>query len=116
MINYDQLDPGIRQVVRQLNDLGFVTTDSGDGVSKTDMEGAMDVPNVAIKVDPFYLLGEADRLYRHCAEWGLEDFTIQASYDPVDGSAVILLLGVDDSTLRAERRGRRVSEVIVSDE
>ena len=31
---YENLDPGIREVVRVLRDAGFVTTDSGDGVSK----------------------------------------------------------------------------------
>lgn len=33
-VDYDHLDPGIRDVVRLLNDAGFKTTDSGDGVSK----------------------------------------------------------------------------------
>ncbi len=30
------LDPGIRDVVVRLNNAGYVTTDSGDGVSKSD--------------------------------------------------------------------------------
>jgi hypothetical protein len=33
-LDYETLDPGIRDVVRRLRDRGFETTDSGDGVSK----------------------------------------------------------------------------------
>lgn len=32
----DALDPGIRDLVIALNDAGFRTTDSGDGVSKAE--------------------------------------------------------------------------------
>ena len=38
-MNYNELDPGIRPHVRALNDAGFRTTDSGDGVSKIGTEG-----------------------------------------------------------------------------
>ncbi len=34
LLDYDKLDPGIRETVRWLRGLGFNTTDSGDGVSK----------------------------------------------------------------------------------
>ena len=33
-IDYGELDPGIRETVRRLNEEGFETCDSGDGVSK----------------------------------------------------------------------------------
>lgn len=47
-INYEELDPGIREIVRRLRELGWDTTDSGDGASKPDMECAMPFANVAI--------------------------------------------------------------------
>jgi hypothetical protein len=34
MIDYEELDPGIRVLVKELNDRGVITSDSGDGVSK----------------------------------------------------------------------------------
>jgi len=33
-IDYDEIDPGIRDVVRRLREAGYNTTDSGDGVTK----------------------------------------------------------------------------------
>lgn len=85
-MNYDALDPGIRDVVRRLNDAGFTTTDSGDGVSKQGMECAIDVPNVACRTTTATMFTDADRLATVLdSEWA-----IQASYDPRDGSCVLL--------------------------
>ena len=103
----DTLDPGITEVVAFLRRHGFRTTDSGDGHSKGDtMDCALDVPNVAMVCDPGTLLAEADRLRAALEATGValaaEDApSIQASYDPVDGSAVLLLLGLDDNALHA---------------
>lgn len=50
-IDYSQLDPGIRVLVWFLNDVGFTTTDSGDGVSKDpDPECVYPAPHVHIFV------------------------------------------------------------------
>jgi hypothetical protein len=38
-VPWDNLDPGIRRLVRLLVDHGFETTDSGDNVSKFDADG-----------------------------------------------------------------------------
>lgn len=49
--SYDELDPGIREVVRALRDAGYNTIDSGDGVSKkgTHAEGEyLDFPHVLV--------------------------------------------------------------------
>jgi hypothetical protein len=46
--DYDELDPGIREVVRLLFGAGFGTTDSGDG--KTKGEFGADYPHVHIFV------------------------------------------------------------------
>lgn len=73
--NYEQLDPGIRKTVRVLRNLGYKTTDSGDGVSKfagkSDEEkaelsavGTLSMPHVFINVeDPRDLQMEADQLW-----------------------------------------------------
>lgn len=107
-INYSEIDPGVRRLVRWLNGLGYETTDSGDGVSKGDtMECAFDVPNVAIRSCRATLLSDADSL-RHdlLSVGGLPHpdpgdgkRAIQASYDPADESCIILLLGVSDVDL-----------------
>lgn len=36
--NYDQLDDGVRELVRLLRDNRFTTTDSGDGYSKPEAQ------------------------------------------------------------------------------
>ena len=50
-INYNNLDPGIREFVRELNDAGFVTTDSGDGVSKPEFARVLHERHVFIVVE-----------------------------------------------------------------
>lgn len=64
---WDDLDPGIVELVRLMWDAGFTPTDSGDGVSKVG--GSMDGddgcviprPHVALSVDRLDLLVETDR-------------------------------------------------------
>lgn len=49
---YDELDPGIRDLVRFLRERhGFNTTDSGDGSKAATMDCAMPFPHVVIKID-----------------------------------------------------------------
>ena len=97
----DSLDKGIRRTDEWLQLRGFVTTDSGDGSKAETMECAMDIPNVAIAIDhPAYLCRAANLLRGLIeAHVQLAPGDIQASYDPVDGSSVILLLNVDDARL-----------------
>jgi hypothetical protein len=130
-VPYDELDPGIREVVRLLNDNGFNTTDSGDGRSKkgTEQEECMwEVPNVVILSRRNVLLDEADALLELLKEQGVrcgpdlatveelagpqpegtefeDGVLIQATYDPDGHSAVILLTGLDDDLL-AQCRAR----------
>lgn len=96
-IDYNQLDPGIRETVKWLNSIGFRTTDSGDGVSKSDMECAMCIPNVAIETTKSSLIDDTD--YLDFLLLGSDTHQIQASYDPRDGTAIILLLDFDDGDL-----------------
>lgn len=125
-VPYDDIDPGIREVVIALNGSGFRTSDSGDGVSKkgTPLEGCMmETPNVVMTTPAHHLVAEADRLRCVLESWGVRvgptkaqveelagpqsgdaseyghGVSIQGSYDPGDQSAIIMLLGLDDKLL-----------------
>lgn len=103
------LDPGIRNVVEWLQGLGFNTTDSGDGKTKIGIdEDALDLPHVFMTVDPDDLVPQARLLIAYLRGIGIEvkpngmdekQPTIEATYDPADGSAIIGLFGVDDEML-----------------
>lgn len=110
-VPFADLDPGIRETVRWLNAASFRTTDSGDGVSKREMIAsgeALGVPHVAMRVHPRVIVSEANRLLELVIARGLisDPGTIQATYDPADGIAMIMLIGISDDTLVvAQRRG-----------
>jgi hypothetical protein len=87
--DYASLDPGIRDVVRALNRIGFDTTDSGDGVSKPADERVFGVPHVACRVSAGTLLAEADRLAEWLTRLGTR-WRVEASYCPNDQSAILL--------------------------
>jgi len=117
--NYDLLDPGIRETVRRLRAWGFVTTDSGDGVTKLAQgwspDEVLDVPHVFMQVaNGNTIENEATGLLELLRGAGvpMESQTaaiiaredggplygwIDAMFDPVEGTALIGLLGVDDS-------------------
>jgi hypothetical protein len=100
--DYEQLDPGIRKVVRWMRENGFETTDSGDGETKTDMDCAFDMPNVAVHCTRADLFIEADRLadmIRTHLPRVYQEVHIEASYDPMDRSCVLLLLRLHDRML-----------------
>lgn len=51
-LDYESLDPGIREHVRKVRALGYETTDSGDGVSKpADYEGVPPYRHVVVVLD-----------------------------------------------------------------
>ena len=76
-----ELDPGIVDIVRLVQAHGFVTTDSGDGVSKPPAARAFNVPHVVCRVDePQRLVNDAHRLWTvFPLGWRVE-----ASYTPHD--------------------------------
>jgi hypothetical protein len=111
-LNYDEIDPGIRETVRWLRSLGFDTTDSGDGKSKPRDPGeVLDFPHVFMVVKrPRWLVDEANVLRMLLHERGIpiqqqgpdaSTPSIQANYDPGNGSATLMLMGVDDTMLIA---------------
>lgn len=99
-----ELDPGIRLVVRWLRENDFNTTDSGDGETKADMiaEGdALDLPHVVMTVPPSRLIGEANRL-RELLVAGSDleqESIVEASYNPRDGVATVILYDVTNNDL-----------------
>lgn len=102
------LDPGIRRTVAWLRDLGFSTTDSGDGVSKG--EDGLAFAHVFIVPNTWSDLVQTARLLL----WHLQGHAkidvgpvgrgavfIEASFDPFDGTAIVQLHGLDDAALVA---------------
>jgi hypothetical protein len=107
------ITPGIIKTVEWLNANGFITSDSGDGVTNVEagMEGALDYPNVAIPVQPTGLVYLASALLILLKRVGVEVLPasedtsipcISASYDPADNSAIVMLYGVDDKMLEGK--------------
>ena len=92
-LNYDDLDPGVRELVRLLRGSFFRTTDSGDGVSKPPDARVLDYPHVFVATEARDLVGECDRMRRVLAAANVTGFRIQGTYDPDDMTAVIAVLG-----------------------
>lgn len=97
LLDPSTLTPGVRETVAWLRRLGFETTDSGDAVTNVaaGMEGALEIPHVAIVVPRRRLVHAALRLYRKLRQRGIEvrpngrgGVEIHASFDPVDRVAV----------------------------
>lgn len=109
----NDLDPGIRKVVERLLEAGFATCDSGDGYSKLqDPEAGYECgeietyPHVYMQCGFRSLLDECARLLVLVRSWGItvgsigeEAVFIQATYDPVNESAIIGLHGLLDHML-----------------
>lgn len=120
---YDEVDPGVRQLVRLLAEEGFCTCDSGDGRSKFQEDGSplsewdgvalIAVPHVAMTCEPTRLIDESYRLHRLMVSLGVgvqaqgmgDAPSIQASFDPCDAMGLIVLLGVDDALLANTKAG-----------
>jgi len=102
------LDPGIRDVVLWLRWHGFTTTDSGDGgrVPKAGWKATQPLgcPHVFMVVEPASLLTqEAHRLHALLEAHDLlrGEMNITATFDPADGVAGLMLVGVTGAQLLA---------------
>ncbi len=103
----DGLDPGVRRLVTLLQERGFTTTDSGDGVSKpAEARSFGDMPHVCIRSGSgVEAIEDARRLVEVLATAGVSRDQIpqlQATWSPLDGIAMVLLLGVTDADLGGE--------------
>ncbi len=114
------VNPEVRTLVEWLNLNGFRTTDSGDGRNySAGMEGAVPFPMVAIGVESEALTAEADRLAELMSNvFGLIFSerpgapNIEASYNPGDGCAVVVLTNVTDSQLQSVISNKRLREAL----
>lgn len=93
-VDYEGLDPGIRETVRWLVANGFATTDSGDGVSKNPAiyEDVLEYPHVFMLVDPADMVSEAQRLRSLVGDMGW----IEATYSPDDKTGILSWTHVND--------------------
>lgn len=113
----EALDPGIRQTVLWLRKIGFATTDSGDGVTKGDR--GLEFPHIAIRCESGSLIEDAWRLQGVLQDLGVDfdestedpetgqsfrTVSIEATYWPLDGVAIVMLTGFDDRMLAAKGR------------
>lgn len=107
-VNYDEIDSGVRQLVRYLRERGFDTCDSGDGSKAGTMGCARTEPHVTVRADSIHLISVALRLRDAADDFGLAvspigmgDWSVQATFDPCDRSSFVDLfrepqaLGVD---------------------
>ncbi len=137
-IDYNEIDPGVRETVKFLRANGFDTTDSGDGDHKyhhgEDCACTIPFANVAAVVDdPSELASEADRLvsllrqlniivqpsgwrgadpelFGEPPDWDVNDAVeVDASYDPIQKVAVLLVLYLNDNKLASAGIGKRES-------
>jgi hypothetical protein len=99
-LNYNDLDPGIRETVRLLRDEGFETVDSGDGVAKPlDHEGVIRYPHVAMTCAAVDLIAKACR----CAVVLGPEWHVEGVYIANTGASVIMavLFPEDERDARA---------------
>lgn len=112
-LDYETLNPGIREVVRLLRGAGFNTTDSGDGITNVagGMEGAIPFPHVHCVVRPAVLCNIKDIAMHMVNVLRAEGVEIgigyvQLTYDPLFPEATTLsLLYISDAVL-ADARAR----------
>jgi hypothetical protein len=111
-IDLAAVNPGVRGLVAALRADGFNTTDSGDGATH-DHPCDRPYPYVAIRVDPPAMHAETVRLVAWLRARGVALVSItealatempsgpcaQLSFDPVDGVALIDVIGVVDAML-----------------
>jgi hypothetical protein len=91
-LDLSELDPGIRDIVGHLRAAGFDTTDSGDGRSKEPDPEVMPFAHVALHSGPARMISDADVLLVFLSAADVPPgFRIQASYDPEDETAVIMI-------------------------
>ncbi len=99
------VDKGIRKLINELNSAGWVTTDSGDGVSKfkdkTADETTLAIPHVFIPTMPSAMVRDADTLYSFVKSIAKPqvDFVVEASYSPGQQEAVLMLYDMNDAGL-----------------
>lgn len=88
-LNYDELDPGVRQIVKHLRMKGFRTIASGDGVSKSADSLALPFRHVLVQTAPFALAADADEMAKTLYIAFGRHWVVEASYSTVDKTALL---------------------------
>lgn len=89
-LDYETLDPGIRDVVRMMRERGFDTTDSGDGHSKDNNPEALPFAHVFAMTTYHHVTVSGFRL-RDLAKAQNWDATVEARWSPHDNTWVLML-------------------------
>ena len=101
-----EIDPGVRRLVALLNERGFNTTDSGDGVSKDPEARWIEHPHVFIRCEsPEHMIAQSYRVVDVLTEVGVRwdgAANVEATWSPVDGVAIIMVTHVSDADLGGE--------------
>lgn len=86
-IDYDAISPGVRDLVRELNELGYTTTDSGDGSNHAaGMECALPYRHVFINAPtPRAMIVMALALARR-----YRDARVEVTWSPGEPAIVML--------------------------
>lgn len=88
----DSCDPEIRSLVELLMGLGYSTSDSGDGVSKLNLDADMlGFPHVIVMTLPDLMSAESERLKARCSLHGME-VEVQAMYSTEDQTAILMVM------------------------
>lgn len=92
-MNYDELDPGIREVVKWINDRGYTTTDSGDGCSKPEDERMVEGAHVVIRLPKVVqsIAAEADFVVELARNQGWPGAVIEGSYSTADRVSLLVV-------------------------
>lgn len=99
MIDLEKIQPKMRPVVEFLNQNGFKTTDSGDGVTNVEagMEGAMNFPHVVVNLGETLLIPELVASVKRLTalmqtqNFGFGDGDIEVSYSVTTGLALVII-------------------------
>ena len=108
-MNVEEIQPTMRETVVWLNEIGFRTTDSGDGVGNAGMGCEIPRAHVFIQLDDgASLVEESHRLMRRAqGRWPGIRVSIEGSYSPTDGLGVLMLWDVTDATPKASWVNRK---------
>ncbi len=106
-MNYAELDPGVREFVRELQERGYRTTDSGDGRTKHPtcrvMAGAH-IILVCAKSEVEAVMQEVIDLAEASDEWRY-DFNVSCSYAAGDESVTVSLVEWSPEVIDAQMEG-----------
>ncbi len=108
-MNYKQLSPGIRGMVRWLREAwGYETVDSGDGSNwAAGQEGAMPIPMVAIQLKTWsFMTTAADVLLTRLVWAKIKDVHVEACYDTDTRIALLIVSGEGLRDFRGEPRAK----------